>query len=235
MAAGSLSSEATQLGLQLTRPRCELSCGSEKVVERCFPQRSSRLSGQSKFRQNRRIRVWHGRQPPQMVLWEMKKRGSRRGGRLATRQHLLIQSINGVAKRYDCQGSRHSDRNPCVPGDASTPPSFVRLHRKRRNARRISRRIPLGVSQDGRRRPRTGARTVVKGPRHGPLIALVMRILLDECVNQRLRNYLPGDTCQSAQYAGLGGLKNSELLAAASSPDLMFCSRWTAVFNTSRI
>ena len=44
-----------------------------------------------------------------------------------------------------------------------------------------------------------------------------MRILLDECVNQRLRNYLPGHTCQSAQYAGLVGLKNGELLAAAES------------------
>lgn len=44
-----------------------------------------------------------------------------------------------------------------------------------------------------------------------------MRILRDECVNQRLRNYLPGHTCQSAQYGGLAGLKNGELLAAAES------------------
>jgi predicted nuclease of predicted toxin-antitoxin system len=44
-----------------------------------------------------------------------------------------------------------------------------------------------------------------------------MRILVDECVNQRLRNYLPGHTCQSAQYAGLGGLKNGELLASTES------------------
>ena len=28
---------------------------------------------------------------------------------------------------------------------------------------------------------------------------------------------MPGHTCQSAQYAGLGGLKNGELLAAAES------------------
>jgi hypothetical protein len=27
-----------------------------------------------------------------------------------------------------------------------------------------------------------------------------MRILLDECVNQRLRNYLPGHDCESAEY-----------------------------------
>ena len=44
-----------------------------------------------------------------------------------------------------------------------------------------------------------------------------MRILLDECVNQRLRNYLPGHECQSARYAGLGGLENGELLKAAEA------------------
>jgi hypothetical protein len=32
-----------------------------------------------------------------------------------------------------------------------------------------------------------------------------MRILLDECVNQRLRTYLQGHECQSAQYAGFSG------------------------------
>src|SRR5215472_18353523 len=44
-----------------------------------------------------------------------------------------------------------------------------------------------------------------------------MRILLDECVNQRLRNYLPGHECQSARYAGFGGMKNGELLDAAQA------------------
>ena len=44
-----------------------------------------------------------------------------------------------------------------------------------------------------------------------------MRILPDECVNQRLRNHLPDYECQSAKYAGLGGLKNGELLAAAEA------------------
>jgi predicted nuclease of predicted toxin-antitoxin system len=44
-----------------------------------------------------------------------------------------------------------------------------------------------------------------------------MRILLDECVNQRLRNHLPEYECQSGRYAGLGGLKNGELLAAAEA------------------
>ena len=44
-----------------------------------------------------------------------------------------------------------------------------------------------------------------------------MRILLHECVNQRMRNYLPGHECQSARYAGFGGLKNGELLDAAEA------------------
>jgi predicted nuclease of predicted toxin-antitoxin system len=44
-----------------------------------------------------------------------------------------------------------------------------------------------------------------------------MRILLDECVNQRMRNYLPGQECQSARYAGFGGLQNGELLNAAAA------------------
>jgi|SRR5208283_3039093 len=44
-----------------------------------------------------------------------------------------------------------------------------------------------------------------------------MRILLDECVNERLRNYLPDHDVQSARYAGFSGLKNGELLDAAES------------------
>ena len=44
-----------------------------------------------------------------------------------------------------------------------------------------------------------------------------MRILLDECVNHRLRDYLPGHDCQSARYAGFGGMKNGELLDAAQA------------------
>jgi len=42
-----------------------------------------------------------------------------------------------------------------------------------------------------------------------------MKILLDECVPQRLRNHLPGHECQSARYAGFGGLENGDLLTAA--------------------
>jgi len=44
-----------------------------------------------------------------------------------------------------------------------------------------------------------------------------MKILLDECVPQRLRNHLPGHECQSARYAGFGGLENGDLLTAAEA------------------
>jgi Arc/MetJ-type ribon-helix-helix transcriptional regulator len=37
-----------------------------------------------------------------------------------------------------------------------------------------------------------------------------MRILIDECIDERFRNYLPGHDCQTARYAGLAGLKNGE-------------------------
>jgi hypothetical protein len=44
-----------------------------------------------------------------------------------------------------------------------------------------------------------------------------MRVLLDECVDQRLRNHFPKHDVQSAQYAGLVGLKNGDLLNASES------------------
>jgi hypothetical protein len=44
-----------------------------------------------------------------------------------------------------------------------------------------------------------------------------MRVLLDECIDERFRNYLPGHDCQSARYAGLAGLKNGDLLTAAET------------------
>lgn len=44
-----------------------------------------------------------------------------------------------------------------------------------------------------------------------------MRILLDECIDQDFRNSFPGHDCQSARYAGLGGLRNGELLTAAEA------------------
>jgi hypothetical protein len=42
-----------------------------------------------------------------------------------------------------------------------------------------------------------------------------MRILLDECVDQRLRFLLASHECHTAAYAGLVGLKNGVLLDAA--------------------
>src|SRR5437879_3165163 len=44
-----------------------------------------------------------------------------------------------------------------------------------------------------------------------------MRILIDECIDERFRNSLPGHDCQTARYAGLAGLKNGELLIAAET------------------
>jgi predicted nuclease of predicted toxin-antitoxin system len=44
-----------------------------------------------------------------------------------------------------------------------------------------------------------------------------MRILIDECIDERFRNSLPGHHCQTVRYAGLAGLTNGELLTAAET------------------
>jgi hypothetical protein len=44
-----------------------------------------------------------------------------------------------------------------------------------------------------------------------------MRLLIDECVDERLRNSFPGHDCQTARYAKLAGLKNGDLLSAAEA------------------
>ena len=44
-----------------------------------------------------------------------------------------------------------------------------------------------------------------------------MRILIDECIDERFRNSFPGYDCQTARYAGLAGLENGELLNAAEA------------------
>jgi hypothetical protein len=44
-----------------------------------------------------------------------------------------------------------------------------------------------------------------------------MSLLIDECVDERLRNSFPGHDCQTARYAQLAGLKNGELLSAAEA------------------
>jgi hypothetical protein len=44
-----------------------------------------------------------------------------------------------------------------------------------------------------------------------------MRILIDECIDERFRNSLPGHHCKTARYAGFAGLKNGDLLTAAET------------------
>jgi len=44
-----------------------------------------------------------------------------------------------------------------------------------------------------------------------------MRILIDECIDERFRNSFPGHDCQTSHYAGMAGLKNGDLLAAAEA------------------
>jgi hypothetical protein len=39
-----------------------------------------------------------------------------------------------------------------------------------------------------------------------------MRLLIDECVDERFRLLLPGFDCQTARFANLAGLKNGDLL-----------------------
>jgi predicted nuclease of predicted toxin-antitoxin system len=34
-----------------------------------------------------------------------------------------------------------------------------------------------------------------------------MRLLIDECIDERLRHFFPGHDCQTAHYAALAGLK----------------------------
>ena len=42
-----------------------------------------------------------------------------------------------------------------------------------------------------------------------------MRLLFDECVDERLRLLFPGHDCRTARFANLAGLKNGRLLTAA--------------------
>ena len=44
-----------------------------------------------------------------------------------------------------------------------------------------------------------------------------MRVLLDECLDERFRNSFSAHDCQTARYAGLAGMENGELLTAAES------------------
>jgi hypothetical protein len=44
-----------------------------------------------------------------------------------------------------------------------------------------------------------------------------MRLLIDECVDERLRLLFSDHDCQTVRFAGFAGLKNGRLLAAAES------------------
>ena len=44
-----------------------------------------------------------------------------------------------------------------------------------------------------------------------------MRLLIDECIDERLRHLFVGHDCRTARYAGLNGLQNGQLLAAAEA------------------
>lgn len=44
-----------------------------------------------------------------------------------------------------------------------------------------------------------------------------MNLLIDECVDERLRLPFPGHECQTARFANLAGLKNGRLLEAAEA------------------
>lgn len=44
-----------------------------------------------------------------------------------------------------------------------------------------------------------------------------MRLLIDECVDERLRFLFPDHNCQTARFANLAGLKNGRLLDGAEA------------------
>jgi predicted nuclease of predicted toxin-antitoxin system len=44
-----------------------------------------------------------------------------------------------------------------------------------------------------------------------------MRLLIDECIDARLRLLFPGHDCQTARFVNLAGLKNGRLLEAAEA------------------
>jgi predicted nuclease of predicted toxin-antitoxin system len=44
-----------------------------------------------------------------------------------------------------------------------------------------------------------------------------VRLLIDECIDERLRHLFSGHDCQTARYARLNGLQNGQVLAAAEA------------------
>jgi predicted nuclease of predicted toxin-antitoxin system len=44
-----------------------------------------------------------------------------------------------------------------------------------------------------------------------------MRLLIDECIDERLRRLFSGHECQTARHAKLAGLRNGDLVSAGES------------------
>jgi hypothetical protein len=61
-----------------------------------------------------------------------------------------------------------------------------------------------------------------------------MRLLIDECIDERLRLLFPGHDCQTVRFANLAGLKNGKLLDAAEAADFDVSSQSTRTFRINR-
>jgi hypothetical protein len=62
-----------------------------------------------------------------------------------------------------------------------------------------------------------------------------MRIVIDECIDERFLTLLSGHDCQTVRYAGLAGRKNGELLKAAEEAKSDAFLTWIKASNTSKI
>ena len=91
-----------------------------------------------------------------------------------------------------------------IPGYAGTAEESNRLHRARLSFVRVSGRFPD-------RQPRHGRPGAGRGERLTDR-ANGMKLLLDECVPERLRSHLPGHEVHSVRFAGFSGRKNGDLL-----------------------
>jgi hypothetical protein len=48
----------------------------------------------------------------------------------------------------------------------------------------------------------------------------LMRLLIDECIDERLRLLFPGHDCQAARFTGMAGLKNGAFWMPPKPPAL---------------
>jgi hypothetical protein len=62
-----------------------------------------------------------------------------------------------------------------------------------------------------------------------------MRVLLDECVPRKFRNFLPDYDCHTVPEEGLAGKKNGELLSLAEKSGFqVFLTRDTVASSTNK-